>query len=103
MARLLAWSPEAVEDLEAIAAYIERDSAWYAKAVVSKIVETAESIPQFPELGRAVPEMGVYSIRERLVHNYRLIYQIENDRILIAAIVHTSRLLQPSSLHKNGG
>jgi len=52
MARRLGWSPEAVEDIEAIAAYIERDSAWYAKAVASKIVETAETIPEFPELGR---------------------------------------------------
>jgi addiction module RelE/StbE family toxin len=93
MARLLAWSPEAIEDLEAIAAYIERDSAWYAKAVVSKIVETAETIPEFPELGTVVPEIGMYSVRERFVHSYRIIYRIEDDRILIAAIVHGSRLL----------
>lgn len=98
MARHLAWSPEAVEDLEAIAAYIERDSAWYAKAVVSRIVEIAESIIEFPQLGRAVPELGNSSIRERFVHSYRVIYRIEDDRILIAAIVHASRLLQPSSL-----
>ncbi len=58
MARALAWSPEAIEDIESIAAYIERDSAWYAKAVASKIVETAETIPEFPELGRMVPEVG---------------------------------------------
>jgi len=95
MARLLAWSPEAIEDLEAIAAYIERDSAWYARAVVSKIVETAETIPQFSELGRVVPEIGDYSIRERFVHSYRIIYRLQDDRILIAAIVHGSRLLQP--------
>jgi plasmid stabilization system protein ParE len=95
MARLLAWSPEAVEDLEAIAAYIERDSVWYANAVVSKIVETAESIPRFPELGRVVPEIGVYAIRERFVHSYRILYRIEDDRILVATIVHASRLLQP--------
>ena len=44
MARVLVWSPEAVEDVAAIAAYIERDSPWYAKAVVSKIIEVAESI-----------------------------------------------------------
>lgn len=58
MARGLVWSPEAIEDIESIASYIERDSAWYAKAVASKIVETAETIPGFPELGRIVPEIG---------------------------------------------
>jgi plasmid stabilization system protein ParE len=35
MARLLAWSPEAIEDLEAIAAYIERDSAWYIASSIA--------------------------------------------------------------------
>ena len=58
MARVLAWSPEAIEDIESIASYIERDSHWYAKVVASRIVETAETIPQFPEVGRIVPEIG---------------------------------------------
>ncbi|MGQ0545869.1 MAG: type II toxin-antitoxin system RelE/ParE family toxin [Betaproteobacteria bacterium] len=88
MAVVLAWSPEALEDIEAIAAYIERDSPWYARAVASKIVETAESIPQYPELGRIVPEIGNPAIRERLVHRYRIVYRIEETRILIAAVIH---------------
>lgn len=88
MAIVLVWSPEALEDLEAIAAYIERDSPWYARAVTSKIVETAESIPRYPELGRAVPEVGDPAIRERLVHRYRVIYRIDRTRVLIAAVIH---------------
>ena len=93
MALRLDWSPEAVEDLESIASYIERDSAWYAKAVISKIVETAETIADFPELGRAVPEVGDPAVRERLVYNYRLIYRLESERVLVAAVIHGSRLL----------
>ena len=58
MARVLVWSPEAIEDIEAIAAYIERDSPWYAKAVATKIVETAEAIPEYPEMGRIVSEIA---------------------------------------------
>jgi plasmid stabilization system protein ParE len=88
MAFPVVWSPEAVEDIEAIAAYIERNSPWYAKAVVSTLVEVADRLPEFPELGRAVPEIGNASIRERLVHRYRLIYRIGPDRILIAAVIH---------------
>ncbi len=95
MARGLVWSPEAIEDVESIASYIERDSAWYAKAVASKIVEIAESIPRFPELGRIVPEIGDAAIRERFVYSYRMIYRLEPERILIAAVIHGSRLLQP--------
>ena len=95
MARRLAWSPEAIEDIEAIASYIERDSLWYARAVVAKIVETAEAIPDHPELGRIVPEIDDRSIRERFVYNYRIIYRLEQERILVATVVHGSRLLEP--------
>lgn len=95
MARQLAWSPEAIEDIEAIASYIRRDSPWYAQVVASRIVETVETIPQQPEMGRVVPEIGSKHIRERFVYNYRIIYRIEPELILVAAIIHGSRLLQP--------
>lgn len=103
MAYPLAWSPEAIEDIEAIASYIERDSPWYARAVVSKIVETAEAIPDHPELGRVVPEIDDKSIRERFVYSYRIIYRIEQERILVATVVHGNRLLQPFIARIEGG
>ena len=88
MARVLVWSPEAIEDIDAIAAYIDRDSPWYAKAVASKIVETAESIPDYPELGRIVPEIDDSAVREQLIHRYRLIYRLDVACILIIAVIH---------------
>jgi plasmid stabilization system protein ParE len=54
MARQLRWSPGAVEDVEAIAQYIERDSSYYAQSVVSRIGLLADSIPDQPESGRVV-------------------------------------------------
>ena len=95
MARALVWSPEAIEDIEAIAGYIGRDSAWYAKAIASKIFETAQAIPEYPELGRAVPEIGDAAIRERLIHRYRLIYRVEAQRIVIAAVIHGRQDFEP--------
>lgn len=95
MARRLTWSPEAIEDIEAIASYIERDSPWYAQIVVSRIVAAAESVIEFPEAGRKVPEIGREDIRERFVYSYRLIYRIDSGQVLVAAVIHGSRLLQP--------
>lgn len=95
MADRLAWSPEAIEDIEAIAAYIERDSPHYARVVASRLVEVAETIPDFPKMGRVVPETGDRNLRERFVYSYRLIYHLQTDRILIVAVIHGSRLLQP--------
>ena len=95
MARALVWSPEAIEDIEAIVTYIERDSPWYAKAVASKIVETAEGIPEYPELGRIVPEIGDSVIRERFVHRYRIIYRVDDRRVIIAAVIHGRQDFEP--------
>jgi plasmid stabilization system protein ParE len=43
------WSPEALEDVDAIAAYIARDSAFYAAAVVQKMLTAAATLNQFPK------------------------------------------------------
>jgi plasmid stabilization system protein ParE len=102
MALPLAWSPEAIEDIESIASYIERDSLWYARVVVSAIVEIAESIPAFPESGRIVPEIGNSSIRERFVYSYRIVYRIESESIMVVAVIHGSRLLQPFATRIEG-
>lgn len=95
MADRIVWSQEAIEDIEAIAAYIERDSPHYARVVASRLVEAAEAIPDFPKIGRVVPEAGEPNLRERFVYSYRLIYRLQPGRILIVAVIHGSRLLQP--------
>jgi len=40
------WSPEATEDIESIAEYIARDSEFYARAIVSKILAVSRKIPE---------------------------------------------------------
>jgi len=49
------WSPEATEDVEAIAEYIARDSEHYARSVVSEILSVSRSSGEFPHIGRNVP------------------------------------------------
>jgi toxin ParE1/3/4 len=93
MAYRVAWSPRAVEDLEAIAQYISADSAAYAAAVVKTILNTARNLSHFPRSGRVVPETADESIRELFAYSDRVIYRIEEEGIIIAAVVHGRRLL----------
>lgn len=88
------WSPEALEDLESIAEYIERDSSFYAQSVVSKILGVSRNIKEFPLIGRVVPELDDENIRERFVYSYRLVYQMRQQKILIVAVIHGKRLLK---------
>ena len=94
MAFKLEWSQEAIEDIESIANYIEKDSIFYAKSVVSKIFEKAEVLIDFPHLGRKVPEFNDISIREIFIYSYRLIYKVESNKILFVAVIHGKRLLE---------
>ena len=91
------WSPRALEDVESIAEYISRDSQFYARATVSKIIDFSRSVGRFPQMGRIVPEFNDKKIRERLVYSYRLVYKIENARVLIVAVIHDKRLFSSIS------
>ena len=77
----LEWANEALDDIESIATFIEKDSPTYAKVVVSKIFEKAEVLQDFPKLGRIVPELNNPIIREIFVYNYRVIYKLEDKKL----------------------
>lgn len=87
------WSPEAIEDVEAIAEYIAKDSQHYARAVVLKLLEAARDIRDYPKAGRVVPELADDAVRERFVYSYRLIYEVRERDVLIVAVIHGKRQL----------
>ena len=88
MAYRVAWSPSALEDVEAIADYVSRDSKSYASAVVRKIINSTRSLERFPFAGRLVPEFDDEMIREIFAYSYRIIYRVEDKIVTIAAVVH---------------
>lgn len=94
MAHRVVWSRRAVEDLEAIAEYIAQDSPAYAAGVVRTIINQAKTLSRFPRSGRKVPEFNDDNIRELLAYSYRVIYRIQDEEVLIAAVIHGKRLVQ---------
>ena len=50
--------------------------------------------PEHPFMGRIVPELGLKHIRERFIFSYRLIYKVDDEQVLIIAIIHGKRLLE---------
>jgi len=88
MAREIVWTEPALEDVEAAAAYIERDSPAYAAAFVREVLDATASLSDLPMRGQVVPEFADPSIRELLVSPYRLVYWVERKRVLILALIH---------------
>ena len=93
MAYRVVWSPKAVEDIEAIAAYIARDSPSYAAAVVQKIMEITNKLAEDAKTGRLIPEIEDSTVIEQFAYSYRLIYRVEAEIVTIAAVIHGKRLL----------
>ena len=47
------WTPQALEDLDAIRAYVSRDSVQYAALLVERLFAAVDRLEVFPESGRA--------------------------------------------------
>jgi toxin ParE1/3/4 len=95
---MVIWTGPALRDLHDIHDYIARDSAKYARIVVSAIFERASILNQFPRIGRIVPEVHTETIRELLIYSYRIIYEIADDRIEVLTVIHGHRILDPETL-----
>jgi plasmid stabilization system protein ParE len=85
------WTEPAIEDLRNIHIYIATDSEVYANSFVERIILAVEKLPNFPRLGRQVPEAEQETIRELLYHNYRIIYPINGELIEIITVIHGRR------------
>lgn len=97
MAKVI-WSARALRDLEDIGNYIARDSLTYAKRTLERIISTSSLIEKNPLMGRIVPEVNDKSIREIIKGNYRIIYQIRKQAIIILTVFHSARYLTEKGL-----
>jgi len=52
------WSPSALNDIDAIAEYIARDSVYRASLFVRRIIEATNRLQEFPLSGRVIPEIA---------------------------------------------
>ncbi|GEM_PF-2290322 len=68
MAYQVVCSPTALEDIEAIASYISRDSVSYAGTVVRRVINSTRNLENFPFAGRIVPEIWLEDYLGKSLH-----------------------------------
>ncbi len=90
----IAWSPQALKDLESIRTYIAQDSQQYADLVVRRIIAAVEHLENFPESGRVVPEWNSRELREVVLPPFRIVYRHRSDRVEIVAVFRSSQALR---------
>ena len=60
---------------------------------VDEIVKRTDNLNFSPYMGRKVPEYDLNELRELIYKSYRIIYEVEGNRVFIRRIWHSARLL----------
>lgn len=85
------WSPAVLEDIDAIATFIARDSVDRAALFVTRLIQATDRLVSFPFSGRIIPELGDPAGRELPIGSYRIMYRVEHDEVWITGVVHGAR------------
>lgn len=89
----LFWTPEAINDRDAIYDYIEADNPTAALALDELFEEKAGRLLDHPGLGRPGRIAGT---RELVAHqNYILIYDAPGDLVRVLRVLHAARQWPP--------
>ena len=85
------WSPEAIQDLMSLRAYIAEESSAGARRVVQRILHNVEYLlPENPHIGRSGRVPGT---RELVIPQtpYIVPYRLQRETIQILRVYHSAR------------
>ena len=85
------WSAPAVEDLERICAWIERDNPEAARRVATTIYSGIAQLGEFPGIGRASSRMSGWRELVFAPLPYIAVYRVRQDAVEIARIFHAAQ------------
>ncbi len=94
----LFWTETAKTDLVSIRRFIAADNPNAAKRWIARLRERVRNILPVPESGRMVPEFSREDIRELIEGNYRIVYQVFTDRIVVLTVFEGHRLFPERSM-----
>ena len=92
MAQII-WTIKAIEHIEEIGIFIEKDSPFQARRVVQLIIKETRKLKKHTRIGNMIPEVQDDKYRELRVFSYRILYKLlSEEKIAIIAVVHGNRL-----------
>lgn len=92
------WSATALRQLTEIGDRIARDSPEHGVKVVLGIYDRSGILADHPLIGRKVPEIPEFDMREIIYESYRIVYVTDGALVEIAAVTHGSRDMRPFML-----
>lgn len=89
----IGYTEHALGDLEKIYGWIARDSPTNAEAMIRRITTSIDRLASMPRTGRPAVEQDriIYELRQLSVRPYRVLYTIQNTRIVILRVRHSAQ------------
>ena len=88
---IVAFTDEALRDLEEIGDYIARDNRDRAATFVAELREKCLNLSEFPQAYPLVDRLARFGTRKRSHRSYLIFYRIVGESIVIQHILHASR------------
>ena len=89
--RSVTWALSAHAALDDAISYIFQDSPTAAANLLDAALHAAATLATLAERGRIVPESADPAIREIFVSDYRLMYEVRSDQVVVVAFLHGAR------------
>ena len=89
---VLRWAWRARRDLREIGDYVGSDNPQAARRLLEKIRQRTRTSAALPFSGRRVRELNREDVREAVYRNYRIVYLIKDDGILVLTVFEGHQL-----------
>jgi toxin ParE1/3/4 len=87
------WTELASAQLDEAMAYIARDRPAAAARWLEHLLESADSLSQFPDRAPLADEAKRDDVRDLVVSPYRIIYRCDPDAVYITMVLHERQQL----------
>ncbi|NQV51399.1 MAG: type II toxin-antitoxin system RelE/ParE family toxin [Candidatus Marinimicrobia bacterium] len=97
------WTDVAENDLIGIIDYIAEEDPGAALKIMDKIRRRTNSLFNLPERGRIVRELseqGISGYHELIVSPWRIIYKIEDNKVLVLSVLDSRRNVEDILLRR---
>ena len=74
------WTENALNDIDNIASYISKDSEFYAKQFVKKLINTTLKLESFPEIGKTIRELHNQITEKFFIKNTGLFIELRQAK-----------------------
>jgi plasmid stabilization system protein ParE len=85
------WSERALLNLKSIEEYISLNSELRARKTIQDLISYVSLLAISPEMGSPVKELFEFDLRLLVKYEYKIIYQVTDESVLIIAIIHSKQ------------